>query len=300
MNDEFAILILTHGRADNVMTTKALEKSGYTGKIYYVIDDEDEQENLYYAKYGDSVIKFNKKKAAEHTDVMTPSRKRNAVVFARNECWRIAEELGLTHFCVLDDDYKTFGIRYIEDGKFKEQKIKKLDEIIAAFCEFLDVSGAITVCMAQGGDYIGGVNGGFFHKGLSRKAMNVWFMRTDRPFKYIGLTNEDTNMYVSLGGVGKLMFTVTNVSVNQVQTQDNPGGLTDIYKQDGTFVKSFYSVMCRPDCVKVAAMGNRFMRMHHNVEWDYCVPQIINEKWQKGAANGENGKTAERNKPNRI
>ena len=37
MNDDFAILILTHGRADNVMTTKALEKSGYTGKIYYVI-----------------------------------------------------------------------------------------------------------------------------------------------------------------------------------------------------------------------------------------------------------------------
>lgn len=111
--------------------------------------------------------------------------------------------------------------------------------------------------------------------------MNVWFMRTDRPFQYMGLTNEDTNMYVSLGGIGKLMFTVTNISVNQIQTQDNPGGLTDIYKQDGTFVKSFYSVMCRPDCVKVATMGDHYMRMHHNVEWDYCVPKIINEKWRK-------------------
>lgn len=111
--------------------------------------------------------------------------------------------------------------------------------------------------------------------------MNVWFMRTDRPFRYIGLTNEDTNMYVSLGGIGKLMFTVTNISVNQIQTQGNPGGLTDIYKQDGTFIKSFYSVMCRPDCVKVAAMGDHYMRMHHNVEWDYCVPKILNEKWRK-------------------
>lgn len=281
VDENFAVFILTHGRAENVITLKALEKAGYSGKTYLVIDDEDGQEGLYREKYGEQVIQFCKKEAAERTDVMTPSRKRNAVVFARNECWNIAKQLGLTHFCVLDDDYKNFGIRYLCDGKLKEAKIREIDSIFDALIEFLDNSGAITVCMAQGGDYIGGADGGFFRKGLSRKAMNVWFMRTDRLFQYMGLTNEDTNMYVSLGGIGKLMFTVTNVSVNQIQTQDNPGGLTDIYKQDGTFIKSFYSVMCRPDCVKVAAMGDHYMRMHHNVEWDYCVPKIINEKWRK-------------------
>lgn len=281
VDENFAVFILTHGRAENVITLKALEKAGYSGKTYLVIDDEDEQEDLYREKYGEQVIQFCKKEAAERTDVMTPSRKRNAVVFARNECWNIAKQLGLAHFCVLDDDYKNFGIRYIDDDKLKEQKIVEIDSVFSAMIEFLDNSGAITVCMAQGGDFIGGANGGFFSKGLSRKAMNVWFMRTDRPFRYVGLTNEDTNMYVSLGGIGELMFTVTNVSVNQIQTQDNPGGLTDIYKQDGTFIKSFYSVMCRPDCVKVAAMGDHYMRMHHNVEWDYCVPKIINEKWRK-------------------
>lgn len=63
--------------------------------------------------------------------------------------------------------------------------------------------------------------------------------------------------------------------------QNNPGGLTGIYKEDGTFVTSFYSVMLRPDCVKVAEMGSKNKRMHHNVEWDYCVPKIINERWRK-------------------
>ena len=280
MMNDFAVLILTHGRAENVMTVKTLRQCGYSGEIYIVIDDEDDQEDKYKEIYGDKVIQFNKKEAAKRTDVMTPSRKRNAVVFARNECWKIAESLGLKHFCVLDDDYKLFEIRYDENGKLKEKRIKRFDDISKMFCDFLDETGAITVCMAQGGDYIGGVNG-FFRKGLTRKAMNVWFMRTDRPFEYMGLTNEDTNMYVSLGGIGKLMFTVTNVDVQQVQTQNNPGGLTDIYKQDGTYVKSFYSVMCRPDCVKVAEMGSSHMRMHHNVEWKYCVPKIINEKWKK-------------------
>lgn len=280
--DNFAVLILTHGRADRIYTSVSLRKCGYTGKIYYVIDDEDDQEEMYREKYGDAVIQFCKKAVAEQTDVMSPSKKRNAVVFARNKCWDIANDLGLTHFCVMDDDYKYFGIRYAEDGKLKEYRIQNLDDIFRAFCDFLDESRAITVCMAQGGDYIGGASeSGFYQKGLSRKAMNVWFFRTDTPFQYIGLTNEDTNMYVSLGGVGKLMFTVTSVSVQQVQTQSNPGGLTDIYLQDGTYIKSFYSVMCRPDCVKVSVMGSKNMRMHHCVEWDYCVPQIINEIWRK-------------------
>lgn len=285
-NDSFAVFILTHGRAKNVLTVRALKNSGYTGKTYIIIDDEDEQEPEYRQLFGDAVIKFCKKEAAKQTDVMTPSKKRNAVVFARNECWKIAKQLGLSHFCVLDDDYINFGIKYIRDGKLKQSKIKNIDSIFSAFCEFLDISNALTVCMAQGGDFIGGSKGSFFSKGLSRKAMNVWFMRTDRPFVYRGLTNEDTNMYVSLGGIGKLMFTVTNVSVNQLTTQTNSGGLTDIYKEDGTFVKSFYSVMCRPDCVKVGAMGNVHMRMHHNVDWNFCVPKILNPKWKKEGGNG--------------
>lgn len=47
MNENFAVFILSHGRADNIKTIKTLKKQGYTGKIYIIIDDEDEQESLY-------------------------------------------------------------------------------------------------------------------------------------------------------------------------------------------------------------------------------------------------------------
>ena len=43
MRNDFAVFILTHGRADNVVTVPAIKKAGYTGKIYFIIDDEDEQ-----------------------------------------------------------------------------------------------------------------------------------------------------------------------------------------------------------------------------------------------------------------
>ena len=47
MRDDFCAFILTHGRPDNVKTLKTLEKAGYTGKVYIVIDDEDDNEQEY-------------------------------------------------------------------------------------------------------------------------------------------------------------------------------------------------------------------------------------------------------------
>ena len=38
MRNDFAVFILTHGRADNVVTVPAIKKAGYTGKIYFIID----------------------------------------------------------------------------------------------------------------------------------------------------------------------------------------------------------------------------------------------------------------------
>ena len=77
------------------------------------------------------------------------------------------------------------------------------------------------------------------------------------------------------------MFTITKVSVVQKMTQQNPGGLTDIYLDNGTYVKSFYSVIHEPSCVKVALMGSNNKRIHHKINWDKCCPKILNEKWKK-------------------
>lgn len=49
---EYIVFILTHGRADNVVTYNTLRKQGYTGRIGIVIDDEDEQGNLYRKNFG--------------------------------------------------------------------------------------------------------------------------------------------------------------------------------------------------------------------------------------------------------
>ena len=41
---DFAVFILSHGRADTISTYRALRDGGYTGRTYVVIDNEDDQE----------------------------------------------------------------------------------------------------------------------------------------------------------------------------------------------------------------------------------------------------------------
>ena len=71
--------------------------------------------------------------------------------------------------------------------------------------------------------------------------------------------------------------------MNQKQTQSNKGGMTDIYINQGTYVKSFYTVMMMPSSVKVGLMGNSMetKRLHHIINWNNTVPKIIKESFKK-------------------
>lgn len=283
--DDFAVFILTHGRADNVKTFKTLERCGYTGKVYLVIDNEDEQENRYRELYGDIVMQFDKLAQAKKTDTADLSTNRGVIIFARNYCFELAAKLGLKYFIELDDDYNRFEFRYTENNKLQTKEIKNLDKVFEAMTDFLVESGALTVAMAQGGDFVGG---GFTNKnfstGLLRKAMNSFICAVDNPFQFVGRINEDVNTYTTLGSRGKLIFTITAANLVQTQTQANAGGMTGTYLDSGTYVKSFYSVIFAPSCVKIRAFGNYHRRIHHNVAWANCVPCIIDEKYKKAAA----------------
>ena len=111
--------------------------------------------------------------------------------------------------------------------------------------------------------------------------MNSFLVDVDRPFYFMGRINEDVNTYTTLGNRGELLFTICDLSLEQTITQSNKGGMTDIYLDNGTYVKSFYSVISSPQAVKISTMGTTHRRIHHKVEWKYCSPKILNEKYKK-------------------
>lgn len=93
--------------------------------------------------------------------------------------------------------------------------------------------------------------------------------------------NEDVNAYVTLGHRGLLFLTFFNVRLNQTPTQASSGGLTEIYLDQGTYLKSFYSVLYAPSCVKVSWTGYVNPRLHHRVAWNNAVPKIVRECWRR-------------------
>lgn len=284
MLDNFAVFILTHGRPDNVKTYATLQKQGYTGDVYFIIDNEDKTAEQYRKRYGDKVIMFDKAEIAARFDEADNFQDRRTITHARNASYEIAKKLGIRYFVQLDDDYTSFRFRYDANLKYNPvYRCSNLDKLFNAILDFYKSIPAATVAIGQGGDFIGGkdsTTGG--HLWLKRKSMNSFFCDTSRRVNFVGRMNEDVCTYVTLGNKGHLFFSFFNVSLEQSESQSSAGGITETYLKYGTYVKSFYTVMFAPSCVKVHPMGgNTLGRIHHKINWQKAVPCIVSEEYRK-------------------
>lgn len=286
-NTDFCAFILTHGRPNNVITYETIRNAGYTGKIYIVVDDEDLTREEYVARFGADVLTFSKSEIAKTFDEGDNFTDRRAIVYARNACFELARKLGYTYFIELDDDYTTLYYKIGARGQYinRYNVRKNLDAIFDILLDYYKSIPALSIAIAQGGDFLGGEHG----NGCSnRKCMNTFICSTERPFSFFGRLNEDVNVYTNLARRGGLFITVTCLAIDQKRSQSNAGGMTDLYLDSGTYVKSFYSVMFSPSCVKIADMLSHHRRLHHKVKWAHTAPVIVDEKYRKTA----NGPTA--------
>lgn len=279
--NNLVVFILTHNRPDNVITYKSLKKCGYSGEIILIIDDEDPQKEKYFENYQDIEI-FSKSKIAETFDEADNFQDRRAIVYARNACFEIAKKRGYKYFVQMDDDYTGFEYRIYNQSNTKPKQIKNIDSVFQALLSFYKSTNFATIAMAQGGDFIGGKRNRMAKRpSLYRKAMNSFFCSVERPFKFSGRINEDVNTYTAEQSRGLLMGTIPFVALVQKQTQKNAGGMTDIYQANGTYVKSFYTVIFSPSCCTIRPMGDKHKRLHHRIDWERCAPKIIREKNKK-------------------
>jgi hypothetical protein len=276
-NKDFAVFILTHGRPDNVVTVKTLKKANYTGKIYYIVDDEDKTTDKYIKNFGSDNVKiFDKKYYADQIDEGNNFDERRTITMARNACFDIAKQIGITYFVEFDDDYGQFKFRF-EQELGNNWIIKNIDPIFDLFIDFYKSIPAKSIAFSQGGDHIGG----FSKTKLKRKCMNSFFCSTEREFRFIGAMNEDVNTYTTLGSRGNLFFTFTSLQLDQKQTQSQTGGITDMYLRFGTYCKAFTTTMMYPSGVRVSMMNTSNSRIHHSIKWVNTVPCIIDEKYKK-------------------
>lgn len=283
--DDFAVFILTHGRADRVITVRTLLGAGYTGAWHLLIDDEDSTAEDYRRRYPEPgrVVQFSKEEAAGYSDAGNNFGDRRTPLFARNAVHRIAKELGYRHYLTLDDDYTTFYLRNNSEGVYGSYKIRTtFDDVVVAMLRFLDASPFVAVASSQGGDHIGG--GGRNARRMARKCMNAFFCDVERDLVYQGVFNDDVNTYSERQRRGRPMATVLSLQVNQPVTQSNAGGITELYLRFGTYVKSATTLMYCPSATRIGSLWDPRSpnpRIHHQVRFRNVAPLLLHERHRK-------------------
>jgi len=285
-NKDFAVFILTHGRPDNVKTLATLKKCGYTGPIYYIVDNEDKTVQKYIQNFGAEYVKvFDKKSMSDSVDEGNNFDERRTITHARNACFDIAKQISITYFIELDDDYTAFDYRIdtnSTENRGDIKPIKNLNKVFDLLLNYYKSTNFKSIAFAQGGDFIGGINNGKgSYRFSKRKCMNSFICSTERQFQFVGAMNEDVNTYTSKGCRGDLFYTIPFVSLTQTATQSQNSGITDMYLRYGTYCKAFTTTMMHPSGVKVSMMNSSNPRIHHTIKWVNTTPMIISEKYRK-------------------
>lgn len=280
MRDDFAIFIMVWGRPEKVTTYKTLRRLGYTGKVYFVADDLDLTLEEYRKRYGDRLLVFSKLEVKDEFDAGDNTGDLRSTLYAVNVIPRLARQVGVKYFGIFCDDYTGFYYKVETIGPFRERPVRNLDRAFERLLEYYESIPALTIAMSQGGDWIGG-KWSRFDERSRRKAMNTFICSVDRPFQFVGRLNEDVTTYVLLGNRGYLFFTYPYLRMAQPPTQSRSGGLTDVYLDYGTYVKSFYTVMYAPSCSRIGVLKQKYGRIHHKINWDAAVPCILREEWRK-------------------
>lgn len=288
---DFLIVIFSFKRAKLLFKTtmQTLDRHSSKARRVIVVSDDDptlEQYIRYFGRENLYIINKDECQKERPVDLGDAYSFKSVISWARNVQFKVARDLGYKYFVTLEDDYTEFAIRapYLKSLLTSSRKscTERFDETAEMHFRLLDSAPFLnSVGMAQGGDYLCGLENTFCKKGYRMKCMNVIFYRTDREYEFMGRINEDYTAYAVNNQLGRLSLTLFGFSLNQGQTQKNAGGATDVYKAYGTWLKSMYSVMFAPSCVCIGIMGYKIFRVHHNSIWKYSDVKVISSKHAK-------------------
>lgn len=274
---DFALFILSHKRPENP-TYKTLMKCNYSGPLYFVVDDLDPTIPEYQKLYGkDKVLIFNKEKVAKRIDFMDNWVITAIDTYARNSCFDFAKKLGVKYFLILDDDYDSFRYRFPGESSVQ---VKHMNEVIYTYVDYVRKHPKITIlAWAQGADL------SVVQKGeTKRKVMNAMFCATDRFVTWNGHMNDDVNAYTRYNQLGYIFITFPFIQLNQEPTQTT-GGSAGMYKEIGTYQKSWYSILQCPSFIKISTFSKGFRmskyRIHHKISFNNGCAKIISSKYKK-------------------
>lgn len=278
---DFAIFILTHGRPDNQYTIHALDKAGYTGRYYLVLDDTDETIQDYIDLYGaDKIWIFDKNHYINTSEVGTNNPLYKCILYAKNAVEDIAEHMGLKSFVIADDDIIRFRHRFIEDDKLKSVEACNLDAILEAYNEYLFDTDMTTLGFGNTYVYLGGLKN-FDVQTLSSKRIVYNFILRNTAHKVVWSSemNEDSITPILQSLSGQIWFQLYYVQFDMKACRAGAdGGMSDTYKQMGLFKQYAHFLLYTPSSVKLI---DRFGSYTHSFSKNATFQKIISDDFKR-------------------
>lgn len=282
MRNDFAIFILTHGRPNKQDTISALDKAGYTGKVYLVVDDLDTSIEEYKKLYN-NVIVFDKMKyvALAETGISEPHIK--FALFARNAIEDIAVNLKLSYFAMLDDDLTKFRYRYIYENKLRSKDVTNMDDVLNSYINFMEIGNISTTSLASQSRFLGGISSIPKPNSSKLRACFNFFIRSVK-HRVVWKSNicHDRVTSVLNGRDGQVWLQLPFVQFDMRELYGiNEGGNSDVYRKVTDFYRLFFNVLFLPDCDRVMYWKKSESWINNIPNYNALCPMIISDKYRQ-------------------
>jgi hypothetical protein len=257
MNPSFPIYIVSKGRADTRLTSKALEAMGVP---YYIVVEEQERD-LYAAVINPGKVLVLDKRYQRDYDTFDElgDGKSKGPGAARNFAWDHSIENGFPWHWVMDDNITYFY------RMNRNQKIRCGDGTLVRCME--------DFCLRYSTLSMAGPNYAMFAPRkikmppfvANTRIYSCNLIRNDVPYRWRGRYNEDTDLSLRMLKDGWATVQFNAFLQNKLATQKVKGGNTEeFYAKEGTLPKSQMLVAMHPD---VSRLVWKFGRWHHHVDY---------------------------------
>lgn len=257
MNPDYPIYIVSKGRWESRLTSKALERIN----VPYKIIVEEQEKDLYASVISkDKILVLPKNYLQEYeTCDELGNTKGVGPGAARNFAWQHSIEMGAKRHWVMDDNIASFN-------RLNRNLMCKVSSgtIFRASEDFVDRYENVAIA---------GFNYDFFAKAkeqippfvLNTRIYSLLLIKNDLPFRWRGRYNEDTDLSLRVLKAGMCTVQFNAFLQEKATTQTLKGGNTDeFYAKEGTLPKSQMIADLHPDVAKVVW---RFNRWHHHVDY---------------------------------
>ena len=257
MNPKYPIYIVSKGRWDTRLTSKALERINVP---YYIVVEAHERDQYAAVIEPQKVLVLPEKYLKEYDtcDEVGEARGKGPGA-ARNFCWEHSIGMGFTRHWVMDDNIASFN-------RLNRNLMVKVTSgaIFRAAEDFVDRYHNVAIA---------GLNYDFFAKAkeplpafvMNTRIYSCLLIDNTLSMRWRGRYNEDTDLSLRVLKAGMCTVQFNAFLQEKATTQTMKGGNTDeFYAKEGTLPKSEMLAKLHPD---VAEVVWRFNRWHHHVDY---------------------------------